>query len=274
MPGRRVRGVDAGVRADEAVARAADEHAALGAHDLGGLVEHDLDVARVLAVLGGELARALARARRRRARRRAPRPWRRPCARRRARRRRADVRPRSSAREVVAGPHLGQPGERAAVITRAERRGGPRRRGAAARRRRGRRPCRRRARATATSSTAHATPAAARQRARGARGCRGPNAGAIASGGVSSSAFVPGAVAVGDDDDAGAGCAVEQRVDLGGGRAAGSRRGRAGRAAAPQLDARGAMPSSAAALWPARVALVDDLARRAARRAPRRPARR
>ena len=45
-----VGGVDAGVGAHEAVVRAADEHAALGAQDLGGLVEHDLDGARVLAL--------------------------------------------------------------------------------------------------------------------------------------------------------------------------------------------------------------------------------
>ena len=41
-----VGGVDAGVGADEAVAGAADQHAALGAHDLGGLVEDDLHRAR------------------------------------------------------------------------------------------------------------------------------------------------------------------------------------------------------------------------------------
>ena len=54
-----VRGVDAGVGADEAVAGAADQHAGPDAHELGGLVEHDLDGARVLAVL----ARAMKRAR-------------------------------------------------------------------------------------------------------------------------------------------------------------------------------------------------------------------
>src|SRR3954471_7272245 len=45
---RRVRGVDAGVRADEAVARAGDDDAAFGADDVAGLVEHDLDVAGTL----------------------------------------------------------------------------------------------------------------------------------------------------------------------------------------------------------------------------------
>jgi hypothetical protein len=38
----------------------ADEDAALGAHELGGLAQHDLDVARVLAVLGGEGSGVLA----------------------------------------------------------------------------------------------------------------------------------------------------------------------------------------------------------------------
>ena len=47
------------------MARAADQHAALGAQHLGGLVQHDLDGSRVAAlargaVLRGELAGALA----------------------------------------------------------------------------------------------------------------------------------------------------------------------------------------------------------------------
>ena len=91
--------------------------------DLGGLVEDDLHVARVLAVLGGELARASATARRRRARRRGPRPSRRPCGRRRARRRRAASRPRSSAarsspgapRQPRAGPARSRSSPREAV---------------------------------------------------------------------------------------------------------------------------------------------------------------
>src|SRR3954447_25172793 len=58
---RRVRGVDARVRAHEPVAGPGDDHAALGAHQLGRLVEDDLDVTRVLAPLGGELPRAVAR---------------------------------------------------------------------------------------------------------------------------------------------------------------------------------------------------------------------
>ena len=52
-----VGGVDPGVRAHEAVAGAADQAAAVGAHDLGGLVEDHLHVPRVLAVLLGQLAR-------------------------------------------------------------------------------------------------------------------------------------------------------------------------------------------------------------------------
>ncbi len=36
--------------------RAADQHVALGAQDLRGLVEHDLDRARVLALVRGQLA--------------------------------------------------------------------------------------------------------------------------------------------------------------------------------------------------------------------------
>ena len=60
-----VGGVDARVGAHEAVMGAADEHAALRAHDRRGLVEDDLHVARVLGVLARELARALAGDRRR-----------------------------------------------------------------------------------------------------------------------------------------------------------------------------------------------------------------
>ena len=53
--------VDAGVGADEAVVGLADQDAADRADQLLRLVEHDLDVARVLVVLGGELVRELAR---------------------------------------------------------------------------------------------------------------------------------------------------------------------------------------------------------------------
>ena len=61
----RVGGVDAGVGAHEAVVGAADQHPALGAHELGGLVEDDLDRARVLAVLGRQRLRPLVGRRRR-----------------------------------------------------------------------------------------------------------------------------------------------------------------------------------------------------------------
>jgi hypothetical protein len=52
-----VGGVDAGVGAHVAVPRAADQPSAVGAQELGRLVEDDLDVARVLAVREGELRR-------------------------------------------------------------------------------------------------------------------------------------------------------------------------------------------------------------------------
>jgi hypothetical protein len=171
-----VRGVDAGVGAHEAVAGAADEHAALGAEDLGRLVEHDLHVARVLAVTGGELDGPLAGlhagevddaalglgdrlvgddehvAF-------------------------ADVGGQQGG-EVLAAPDLGEPGDRLGADHRA--------RSTAARS------------STVSTSTANATrwsttqgsPASAAREA-----CRsqlpGPKAGAIASGGVSSSPLVP-----------------------------------------------------------------------------------
>src|SRR4051794_2200336 len=53
--------VHAGVRADEPMAGAADEAAAVGAQQLDRLVEDDLDVARVLVVLRGQRAGAVAR---------------------------------------------------------------------------------------------------------------------------------------------------------------------------------------------------------------------
>ena len=59
--GARVRAVDAGVRAHEAVAGAADQPAAVRAQELDGLVEDHLHVARVLAVLGRQGAGAVAR---------------------------------------------------------------------------------------------------------------------------------------------------------------------------------------------------------------------
>ena len=56
-----VRGVDAGVRADEAVLRLADHHAVVHAHDARALAQHDLDDARVLLPLLGDLLRERAR---------------------------------------------------------------------------------------------------------------------------------------------------------------------------------------------------------------------
>ena len=56
--GWRVGGVDTGVGADEAVMGATDQDAARGAQDLARLVEHDLHGAGVLALRGGDLARA------------------------------------------------------------------------------------------------------------------------------------------------------------------------------------------------------------------------
>ena len=55
----RVGDVYARVGADQPVPRAADQHAAGGAYDLRGLVEHDLDEPRVLVVLGRQRERAL-----------------------------------------------------------------------------------------------------------------------------------------------------------------------------------------------------------------------
>ena len=52
-----VRGVDAGVGADEAVARLRDEHAALHADDAHGLAQDDLDGAGVLLPRQGEVPR-------------------------------------------------------------------------------------------------------------------------------------------------------------------------------------------------------------------------
>ena len=51
----KVREVDPRVRAHEAVASLHDQHAALGAQHLGGLVEHELNEARVLALRGDPL---------------------------------------------------------------------------------------------------------------------------------------------------------------------------------------------------------------------------
>src|ERR671916_387641 len=48
-PAARVRAVDAGVGADEAVVRLGDQHAPVHAHDAPRLVQHHLDVAGVLA---------------------------------------------------------------------------------------------------------------------------------------------------------------------------------------------------------------------------------
>ena len=56
-----VRGVDAGVGADEAVVGLADQHAADGADQPPRLVEDDLDLPRILVVLGGQMIGQLAR---------------------------------------------------------------------------------------------------------------------------------------------------------------------------------------------------------------------
>ena len=63
LAARCVGGVHARVGADEAVMGAADQHAALGAQHLGGLVEHHLHRARVLAVRRPRRAAASSRAR-------------------------------------------------------------------------------------------------------------------------------------------------------------------------------------------------------------------
>ena len=69
-----VGGVDAGVRANEALGRAADQHPALGANEHGGLVEDDLHRSRVLVGAPRELAAPARRASPSRARPSAPRP--------------------------------------------------------------------------------------------------------------------------------------------------------------------------------------------------------
>ena len=61
MSGRDVRGIDAAVGADEAVARARDDHAALHAHDGRRLAQHDLDLARIAVPALGEGDRLRAR---------------------------------------------------------------------------------------------------------------------------------------------------------------------------------------------------------------------
>ena len=112
-----VRGVDAGVGADPAVAGLDDQHPALGADHAARLGEDQLDQARVLVELGGELARALAGIDLGEAPA-GPRPSRRPSARSRRRgRRRARSPPRRrpsaiSSPSPVARPDLGQARER------------------------------------------------------------------------------------------------------------------------------------------------------------------
>ena len=237
-----VGGVDAGVGAHEAVVGAADEHAALRAHDARRLVEDDLHVARVLGVLARELPGAVADddvLERGAAR---PRPWRRPCGRRRGRRRARSRRRRAGRRgrrpgapragrraptpAASSGPR-GPPSWRRCALhgcrggCRSSRASRPRvcaappvRASSAARRTA-------RSSAVSTSSTsergsatrqrAPLAPAACSWRSR----LPGPKLGAIASGGASSRALVPGAVAVGDDDDVrGAHGAGHQLVDL------------------------------------------------------------
>ena len=185
VPGR-VRGVDARVGAHEPVAGAADEDPVLGPDDLGRLVEHDLDLARVLAAeVRGELARARRRPRRRPGGAARPPPSRRPCAPRRGprrgRRRRRARRPAARRGRRRAGPRACRAAARARSSVTAGR-GGRACRACATRRpsgrrarpaaRRGRRGCRRRA-------PAWGPPPRGRRRrrrrpaARGARGSRG-----------------------------------------------------------------------------------------------------
>ncbi len=285
--------VDAGVRADEAVAGAADQHAALVAQHLHGLVEDHLDEPRVAAAG----ARAISRARspgltpassRTRAlglgdgRVRDRDERRRSSARRRAsaiscarsspapisgcpegtrerlrsgsaisRGGDAERRCRVRARARVGGDRAGRPDE-----PRAQLRRGPRR-------------CRCRASARVARSIRQLRPAA-----RGERAWRsqlpGPKLGRDRVGRREQEAVRAGAVAVGDDHDlAGmrrerAERACEQRVELGAGRAPGSRRGRRGRAARPRRRARDA---EAARVRLARLAaaVVDEQRPRRAR---------
>ena len=107
-----VGGVDARVGAHEAVPRAADQPARVARARPPPPPKHDLDVARVLAVLRGERAAPAARADVGEPRRSGPRPWRRPCERSRRRRGRSSRGGGQQRREVVPGPDLRQARER------------------------------------------------------------------------------------------------------------------------------------------------------------------
>ena len=193
--------VDAGVRAHEPVAGAADQPAAVGAHDLGRLVEHDLDRARRPCPTPPPSRAPTRRARRPRGRRRGPPPWRRPCGRRTSTSvgRRS---PRAAARRGrrPAGPPGCPRGRPPRCVTPA---------GAGRRRRPA---CRRRRPATGRGGSATRTPAARASAAWRAHE-PGPNDGAMHVRRVEHQRVGPGAVAVGDDGHAGR-REVEQRVDL------------------------------------------------------------
>ena len=200
-----VRGVDAGVGADEAVGRLGDDQAVLHPDDaLGARAARPRPGAR-RGPSARRTRRPRAAARPSSGRRARPRPSRRPSGSRPGRRRRerasrpaSPAGPRRSARQVVAGPDLGDALERDDLDPRRlarERRLPARRVGlshgatrARPRRRAGPRGCRRRRpAATRAPGTARRPP---RRLARAPRGCRPPNAGAIDVGGASSSALV------------------------------------------------------------------------------------
>ena len=162
---------------------------------------------------------------------------------------------RDQRRQIVPGADLRQPGERVQLkqprLPRAARACGRRRaarrtaRGAAPR---GRRACRRRAPSERTSATRELTPAA-RASAAWRANEPSPNAGSMIVGGVEQQRVGARAVAVGDDDDVASGVRPSSSARTSSGSARGSRRGRAGRARRRVQAA--AMPSAAAADWPA-----------------------
>ena len=278
-----VGGVDAGVRAHEAVVRAADQHAVLGAQDLRGLVEHDLDRARVLALLCGQLPRSLAgldvgevdhgalglrddlvrdhddlTSSGVASGGSACRAWTTAAAR--SSPARTSGRPAKGTAERLAtigsvsgggrddGSFLG----RGAVEHRARAGGSEalcRRVARAAPR--GRRRCRCPAAARPAARCARRTSAAMRERAV-ALAAAGAEAGRDRVGGCEQQAVGAGAVAVGHDHDLGViacGRASASAVQLAGDRARGSRRGRTAPARIPSASAR-SMPRVTAALWP------------------------
>ena len=209
---------------------------------LARLVEHDLDVARVLAVVARERPRALARHDVGEAPAARPRPSRRPCARPRGRRRaRASRGRRSSAPRSSPGRISGSPGSglgRQATRHRRPRRASSPRVCAAP-------PCAAssaarsaaRSSAVSTSSTSErgSATAPARAAARGgllvARAAAGAEARRDRVGRREQQRVGPGAVAVGDDDDVGRAHRARRRGRRArAGRAPGSRRVRAARA--------------------------------------------